>query len=162
MEYKGLSIIPKIEEYAVQFCLISKDDYRHGLHLGNFSYRKNYYEDTNSMIEPKSLRMSKDMFFNDIGFDYFTKRIDNFVKDIDKHLQEERQNHNKIVADKEQSKNLLEQNQGGFAKQELLNALKKDRDTIIEKIQNKEKDWIPSYKMLHQKNVEKEQELNYN
>ncbi|EAL3833275.1 hypothetical protein EJU97_08590, partial [Campylobacter upsaliensis] len=106
--------------------------------------------------------MSKDMFFNDIGFDYFTKRIDNFVKDIDKHLQEERQNHNKIVADKEQSKNLLEQNQGGFAKQELLNALKKDRDTIIEKIQNKEKDWIPSYKMLHQKNVEKEQELNYN
>ncbi|ARE81470.1 hypothetical protein [Campylobacter helveticus] len=52
--------------------------------------------------------------------------------------------------------------QGGFAKQELLNALKKDRDTIIEKIQNKEKDWIPSYKMLHQKNVEKEQELNYN
>lgn len=155
MSYKGINIIPKMEENAVQFSIMAKNE-KNPLIVADFFNRDFNYtiHDTDYFLEPKSLRMSKDMFFNNIDFDYFLKRVDNFVKDIDKHLQNEKQNYEKIIADKNQAINFLEQSKGEFPKQKLLEALKNDKEIIIDKIKEGDKAWTPSYKMLKEKQSE--------
>lgn len=103
------------------------------------------------------------MFFSNIDFEYFLKRVDNFIKDIDKHLQNEKQNYEKIISDKNQAMNFLEQSRGEFPKQKLLEALKNDKEIITDKIKEGDKYWTPSYKILKEKqNEEKTLEKNYN
>lgn len=47
-------------------------------------YRENTHKYKNS---------TRKYFPSNIDFEYFLKRVDNFIKDIDKHLQNEKQNY---------------------------------------------------------------------
>ena len=145
MSYRGLNIAPRIDGFSVQFCVNSQ--------------KENSYYPSGDYIEPRALKMSKDMFFEKIGYEYFLGRLDNFLKDIDKHLVEEKQNNQALNTEVSELIKFRNQSSGAFPKQDLLEALKNDKETIVEKIKSGDKAWIPTYKSLKEQQPEAQQKV---
>ena len=113
------------------------------------------FDNISPVVLPKAKFRSDFFFSKDFNINYILKKVDDVLVKLPIFLDTTKALHKTLEKEVELSKNALdEMNEQGYPNQKLLNALRNDKKEIIKHLENKNNNWIPSYKkVLNSKNI---------